>query len=116
MADPVGAGCLVLGPISRRIDDHVMAAERLHGDDTTFPVLAAGKTDIARCWDYVRDDKLFAGASPLAAMFYYSRDRSGEHSQAHLARYSGIFRERCFCPPLRPVERLVYAGSLVPSF
>ena len=29
---------------------HVMAAERLHGDDTTVPVLALGKCDVARCW------------------------------------------------------------------
>ena len=31
-----------------RLRAHVMAAARLHGDDTTLPVLAGGKTDIAR--------------------------------------------------------------------
>ena len=69
-----------------------MAAERLHGDDTTVPVLAEGKTDTGRCWIYVRDDKPFGGAGPPAAMFYYSRDRRGEHPQAHLAGYAGILQ------------------------
>jgi hypothetical protein len=56
------------------------------------PVLAEGKTDTGRCWIYVRDDKPFGGADPPAAMFYYSRDRKGEHPQAHLAGYSGILQ------------------------
>ncbi len=69
-----------------------MAAARLHADDTTVPVLASGKTDTGRCWIYVRDDRPFGGAGPPAAMFYYSRDRKGEHPQAHLARYVGILQ------------------------
>jgi hypothetical protein len=92
LADQVGAGCAVLEPILRRIEAHVFAAERLHGDDTTVPVLAKGKTDTGRCWVYVRDDLPFGGTAPPAAMFYYSRDRAGEHPQAHLANYAGIFQ------------------------
>ena len=92
MADAVGAVCVALAPLRRLIEDHVMAAERLHGDDTTVPVLAKGKTDTGRCWVYVRDDKPFGGAGPPAAMFYYSRDRRGEHPQAHLAGYAGILQ------------------------
>ena len=69
-----------------------MAAERLHGDDTTVPVLAAGKTDTGRCWIYLRDDAPFGGTGPPAAMFYYSRDRRGEHPQGHLAGYCGILQ------------------------
>jgi transposase len=92
LADQVGAGCAVLEPILRRFEAHVFAAERLHGDDTTVPVLAKGKTDIGRCWVYVRDDRPFGGPAPPAAMFYYSRDRAGVHPQAHLANYAGIFQ------------------------
>ena len=66
----------------------MLRAERLHGDDTTVPVLAKGKTDTGRIWVYVRDDRPFGGPAPPAAMFYYSRDRAGEHPQAHLANYS----------------------------
>jgi transposase len=92
MADAVGAICAALDPLRRLIETHVMAAERLHGDDTTVPVLAKGKTDTGRCWVYVRDDKPFGGAGPPAAMFYYSRDRRGEHPQGHLAGYAGILQ------------------------
>ncbi len=92
MADAVGSVCAALDPLRRLVEAHVMAAERLHGDDTTVPVLAKGKTDTGRCWIYVRDDKPFGGAGPPAAIFYYSRDRRGEHPQAHLAGYSGILQ------------------------
>lgn len=92
MADAVGAVCATLDPLRRLIEAHVTAAERLHGDDTTVPVLAQGKTDTGRLWTYVRDDKPFSGAEPPAAIFYYSRDRRGEHPQAHLAGYAGILQ------------------------
>jgi transposase len=92
LADQVGACCAVLAPLLRRIEAHVFAAERLHGDDTTVPVLAKGKTDTGRCWVYVRDDRPFGGPDPPAAMFYYSRDRGGEHPARHLAGYAGILQ------------------------
>jgi transposase len=92
LADQVGACCGVLAPLLRRVEAHVFAAERLHGDDTTVPVLAKGKTVTGRCWVYVRDDRPFGGQGPPAAMFYYSRDRGGEHPARHLAGYAGILQ------------------------
>jgi hypothetical protein len=92
LADQVGACCTALAPLSRCLEAHVLAAERLHGDDTTVPVLAAGKTDVGRCWVYVRDDRPFGGTAAPAAMFRYSRDRGGAHPQAHLASYAGLFQ------------------------
>ena len=96
MADAVGSACTALAPILRLIEAHVLAAERLHGDDTTVPVLAKGKTDTGRCWVYVRDDAPFGGTSPPAAIFYYSHDRRGEHPQGHLAGYTGLFQADAF--------------------
>jgi transposase len=96
LADQVGACCVVLDPIVELLAAHVFAAERIHGDDTTVPVLAKGKTDIARSWVYVRDDRPFGGPAPPAAIFYYSRDRRGEHPQGHLAKYSGILQADAF--------------------
>jgi transposase len=92
LADQVGACCTVLRPIHDRLLAHVLAAERLHGDDTTVPVLAKGKTVTGRCWTYVRDDQPFGGRAPPAAVFFYSRDRSGEHPQQHLATWSGVLQ------------------------
>jgi transposase len=92
LADQVGAATFALMPIYRRIETHVLAAERLHGDDTTVPVMAKGKTDTARLWTYVRDDRPFAGTDPPAALFLYSRDRRGAHPRAHLATWSGILQ------------------------
>ncbi|MEZ2148267.1 IS66 family transposase [Bradyrhizobium sp. DN5] len=92
LADQVGGCTVALTPLFRRLEAHVLNAERLHGDDTTVPVLAKGKTDTGRIWVYVRDDKPFGGQAPPGAVFYYSRDRAGEHPQAHLAGYTGIFQ------------------------
>jgi transposase len=81
-----------LRPIYDRLQAHVFAAERVHGDDTTIPVLAKGKTDVARSWVYVRDDQPFGGKDPPAAVFYYSHDRAGEHPRRHLASFAGILQ------------------------
>jgi transposase len=43
LADQVGACCVVLEPIFNLILFHVFAGERIHGDDTTVPVLAKAK-------------------------------------------------------------------------
>ena len=92
MADHVGACAAALLPLFELIKHHVFAAERLHGDDTTVPVLAKGKTRTGRLWTYVRDDRPFSGAAPPAAIYYYSPDRSGVHPERHLAGYSGILQ------------------------
>jgi transposase len=92
LADWVGACTATLSPLVALIRDHVLAAERIHGDDTKVPVLAPGKTITGRLWTYVRDDRPFGGSAPPAAIFYYSRDRRGEHPNRHLAGYVGILQ------------------------
>jgi transposase len=92
LADWVGACTATLAPLNELIRRHVFAAERIHGDDTTVPVLAKGKTITGRLWTYVRDDRPFAGPDPPAAVFYYSRNRNGEHPARHLAGYTGILQ------------------------
>ena len=59
-------------PLVDAILAHVFAAERIHADDTTVPVLASGKCRTGRLWTYVRDDRPFGGAAAPAAMFFYS--------------------------------------------
>ena len=96
LADQVGACTAALRPLHMLIEAHVVAAKRLHADDTTVPVLAKLKTDTGRIWTYVRDDRPFGGPAPPAALFHYSRDRRGEHPQAHLAGYAGILQANAY--------------------
>ncbi|MEJ2626784.1 MAG: IS66 family transposase [Pseudolabrys sp.] len=92
LADQVGACTAVLKPLHRLIEAHVLAAERLHGDDTTVPILAKGKTITGHIWTYVRDDRPFGGRAPPAALYYASRDRRHEHPERHLAGFAGILQ------------------------
>jgi transposase len=92
MADHVGACAATLMPLHELIEAHVFAAERIHGDDTTVPVLAKGKCRTGRIWTYVRDDRPFGGEAPPAAVFFYSADRAGIHPEQHLAGYCGILQ------------------------
>jgi transposase len=109
LADWVGAAAATLMPLVEVIKAHVFAAERIHADDTTVPVLAKGKTRTGRLWTYVRDDRPFAGPEPPAAVFFYSRDRDGEHPEQHLASYAGLMQadayagfNRLYAPSRRP--------------
>src|ERR1700676_3001255 len=96
LADQVGACAAALRPLHGLIEAHVLAAERLHGDDTTVPLRAKGQTQTARVWVYVRDNRPFGGTDPPAALFYASRDRTREHPERHLAGYSGILQADAF--------------------
>src|SRR5215472_5558910 len=90
----VGQATWLLQPIVEGIRRHVFAAEKIHGDDTTVPVLAPGlgRTKTGRLWVYVRDDRPFCGTAPPAAAYFYSPDRSGEHPAKHLADFTGFLQ------------------------
>src|SRR5467141_4188783 len=92
LADLVGACTTVLQPLLALIEAHVLAVERLHGDDTTVPILAKGKTVTGHIWTYVRDDRPFDGRAPPAALYYASRDRRHEHPAQHLQPFTGILQ------------------------
>ncbi len=92
LADLVGACTTVLQPLHALIERHVLVAERLHGDDTTVPILAKGKTVKGHIWVYVRDDRPFGGRAPPAALYYASRDRRHEHPARHLHGFTGILQ------------------------
>jgi transposase len=92
LADWVGSSVAGLMPLVLGVRTHVFSAARLHGDDTTVPVLAKGRTRIGRVWGYVRDDRPFGGPDPPAVAFFYSPDRRGEHPERHLASFAGILQ------------------------
>jgi transposase len=96
LADQVGGCAALLQPLFDLIRAHVLAGERVHGDETPVPVLAKGQTATGRAWVYVRDDRPFGGRDPPAAVFFYSRDRAGEHAERHLGGYGGILQADCY--------------------
>ncbi|MCW1410833.1 MULTISPECIES: IS66 family transposase [Rhizobium] len=96
LADQVGNVTAVVLPLFDLIETHVFRAERLHGDDTTIPILAKGQCTTGRIWTYVRDDKPFCGPAPPAAVFYATSNRRGEHPQRHLAEFGGILQADCY--------------------
>ena len=94
LAGMVGGAAALLEPLLGALERHVLAADKLHGDDTPVPVLAPGKgrTKTGRLWVYVRDERPMAGTTPPAVWFQYSPDRRGERPQAHLRTFNGILQ------------------------
>src|ERR1700722_15717375 len=92
LADWVGQTAALMRPLVEAVGAHVMAADRLHADDTTVPVLDPGrvKTKTGRLWCYARDDRPFGGQAPPAVLYCYSPDRQGEHPRTHLPPFRGI--------------------------
>jgi transposase len=113
LADWVGQSSALLRPLGEALAQHVLAAAKVHADDTPVPVLApgAGRTRTGRLWAYVRDDRPAADKAPPAVWFRYSPDRKGTHPQAHLKGFRGILQADAFAGfNALYGERIVEAG------
>ena len=84
----------LLDPLVEALRRYVMAAGKLHADDTPVPVLAPGngKTKTGRLWTYVRDDRPAGDTAAPAVWFAYSPDRKGEHPEQHLRTFQGALQ------------------------
>ena len=94
LAGWVGAASELLDPLVDAIRKHVLAATKLHADDTPVPVLAPGngKTSTGRLWTYVRDNRSSGDTVAPAVSCAYSPDRKGEHPRQHLEHYRGALQ------------------------
>jgi transposase len=94
LAGWVGAASELLTPLVDQIRKHVLAAAKIHADDTPVPVLAPGngKTRTGRLWTYVRDDRPAGVSTAPAVWFAYSEDRKGEHPKRHLKDFKGALQ------------------------
>jgi transposase len=94
MAAWVGKVTALASPLVEAVAGHVMAAEKLHVDDTPVPVLApgTGKTKTGRLWVYLRDERPFGGRAPPAVVYRYSPDRKAAHPRAQLADFHGFLQ------------------------
>ena len=94
LADWVGQAHGLLEPLVEALRRQVMAAHKLHADDTPVPVLAPGlgKTKTGRLWTYVRDDRPAGDDTPPAVWFAYTPDHQGVHPRAHLSSFTGTLQ------------------------
>lgn len=94
LANWVGEAAKLLDPLVGVLERYVLAAGKLHADDTPVPVLAPGKgrTRTGRLWAYVRDDRPAAGPDPPAVAYRYSPDRKAERPRSHLASFAGTLQ------------------------
>ena len=91
LAEWVGKSTALLEPLTDAIGRHVMDGAAIHADDTPVRMLApgTGKTQTARLWTYVRDERPWNGDGPSAALYRFSPDRKGIHPARHLAGFRG---------------------------
>ncbi len=94
LADWVGQCSALLRPLINSLSAYVLAADKLHADDTPVPVLMPGRgtTKQGRLWTYVRDDRPAGSHDAPAVWFAYSADRKGEHPRTHLRHFTGILQ------------------------
>lgn len=107
----VGKAAWLLRPLAERIKDHVLAAEKLHADDTPLPVLAPGngRTRTGRLWLYLRDGRASGDATPPAVVFCYSPDRKGARPAGHLKGFAGYLQADAYAG----YDRLYASGGIV---
>jgi transposase len=94
LADWVGSAARLLDPLVNALGKHVLAAEKLHADDTPVPVLQPGRgtTKTGRLWTYVRDDRPHGSSEPPAVWMRYTPDRKAIHPSEHLRHFTGILQ------------------------
>jgi transposase len=111
LAGWVGATSELLAPLVEAVRGHVMAASKLHADDTPVPVLAPGngRTKTGRLWTYVRDDRPSGDTAVPAVWFAYSPDRRGENPRQHLTLYKGALQADAYAG----FQQLYESGTIV---
>jgi transposase len=116
MAAWVGGASGVLEPLVGALRRYVLAAEKLHADDTPVPVLEPGngRTKIGRLWTYVRDDRPAGDLAPPAVWFAYTPNRKGEHPKAHLSTFTGTLQADAYAGyhPVYETGRVQEAGCM----
>ena len=92
LTDWVGRSTALLEPLADHIGKLVRAGPALFADDTPVKLqtkLKTKKTQTARLWSYVRDERPWQGQASPCAWYQFSVDRKGEHPFNHLSGYTG---------------------------
>ena len=115
LADQVGACTAVLAPLHALIEAHVLAAERLHGDDTTVPILAKGKTITGHTGHTCGMTGHLAAGRRRRRSIYASRDRRREHPARHLAGFTGILQADAYSGYNELYDASRAPGPIIPA-
>src|SRR5260370_307215 len=112
LADWVSGTSRLFEPLVEALRRHVLAAQKLHADDTPVPVLAPGngKTKTGRLWTYVRDDRPAGDQTPPAVWFAYTPDRKGGHPHTHLSKFKGTLQADAY-----PGFEQIYQKGRIPK-
>ncbi len=94
LADWVGQCRTLLSLQIEAVKRHVMAAGKVHADDTPLPVLSQGRgeTKTGRLWAHVRDNRPAASLDPPAVWFAHSEIRNGSQPQAHFVTLKWVLQ------------------------
>ena len=95
-----GRAMKTLLPLIERIEADIMSSDLLHADDTPIRVLdrSLGDKGLGKgvrqggVWAYVRDQRPWAGSSPLGAVYRFAPNWKEEHVLSHLADARGILQ------------------------
>jgi transposase len=93
LTDWVGRSTALMEPLANHIGKLTRAGPALFADDTPVKMQTKGKTkktQTARLWSYVRDERPWRGQAPPCAWYQFSVDRKGEHPVSHLSGYKGV--------------------------
>ena len=89
----MGRSTALLEPLADHIGKLARTGPTLFADDTPVKMQIGGKTgrtQTARMWSYVRDERPWCGQVPPCAWYQFSVDRKGRHPATHLRGYTGI--------------------------
>ena len=94
LGDWIGGVHHLLAPLLQALQQSVFSAGKIHCDDTPIAVLmpGTGKTQTARLWAYVKDDRAHHPEAAPAVWFEYSPDRKETHPLKRLADYRGVIQ------------------------
>jgi transposase len=104
MVDWCGRTMKLLLPLIERIEDHVLAHDLLHADDTPIRVLDRSRRNASasgnlgkgvrkgRIWAYLLDQRPWGGHAPPGVAYKFAADWKEEHVLGHLRNARGILQ------------------------
>ena len=113
LASWMGYAAAELAPVVRRLQEIVLASERVFADETTVPVLdpGRGQTKTGYFWAVARDDRAWGGSDPPAVVYTYAPGRAHRYAQDLLGDYRGILQ----CDGYQAYKELANASGNDPA-